>query len=183
MIVSCFSACHLKIVCAGGTKVNALIYGMRVPEAQKGSVYEGLMHVTDWFPTVLDIAEIAYLPDSNSNKLDGVSHKDAMIYGYPETPRYTMLYNAYANIQGWADSKEFVAPQAVRNERFKLIRAYVGNPTGARYDGPQLNGGDNDDTEKQGFDKKDDQDDELEKNTFACDQPTAMMSGEFNQFL
>ena len=94
-----------------------------------------------------------------------------------------MLYNAYANIEGWADSQEFVAPQAVRNERFKLIRAYVGNPTGARYDGPKLNAGHDDDPERQWFDKKDDQDDELEKNTFACDQPTAMMSGEFNQFL
>ena len=38
----------------GGTKVDAFVYSPLFTSAQQGSEYSNLMHVSDWFPTILD---------------------------------------------------------------------------------------------------------------------------------
>ena len=40
----------------GGVRVDAFISSPLLPTASKGTTYDGLMHVSDWFPTMLDFA-------------------------------------------------------------------------------------------------------------------------------
>ena len=51
----------------GGTKVDAFIYSPLLPTHTMGSVYNGLMHVSDWLPTILDLADIKYNPKKGIN--------------------------------------------------------------------------------------------------------------------
>lgn len=120
--------------------MDAMIFGAPVAQWLQGATYQGLMHVTDWFPTILDIAGVAYHP-SAAHQLDGVSHKAAMMAGASEAVRSVMLYNIDVGSdedlaeRAGASGLVLKAPQAVRNARFKLIRAYAKNPTAARYQG------------------------------------------------
>jgi arylsulfatase A-like enzyme len=79
----------------GGTKVDAFIYSPLINPSLRGSNYSGLFHVSDWFPTILDLANITYSPDDHY-ALDGVSQVSAW-RGRGDTPRSTMLYNSYTN--------------------------------------------------------------------------------------
>jgi arylsulfatase A-like enzyme len=47
----------------GGTRVESFLSGGLIPPKLQGTSYNGLFHVSDWFPTILDIADIAYTPD------------------------------------------------------------------------------------------------------------------------
>jgi arylsulfatase A-like enzyme len=53
--------------------VDSFIYSPTLisPELQ-GTTYNQVMHVTDWFPTMLELADITYTPDDDF-ALDGVS--------------------------------------------------------------------------------------------------------------
>jgi arylsulfatase B/arylsulfatase I/J len=76
----------------GGVKVDSFLYNAKLPKGVEGSTYSGLMHVSDWFPTILDLAGIHYKPDDDY-KLDGVSQKIGFKYGESSNPRDFMLYN------------------------------------------------------------------------------------------
>jgi arylsulfatase A-like enzyme len=41
----------------GGVKVDSFIYSPLLPDSSKGSVYSGIMHVSDWFPTILELSD------------------------------------------------------------------------------------------------------------------------------
>ena len=112
--------------------MTALIHSPMIPQHRHGTEYTELMHVTDWFPTILDMAEIPFSPRSGFN-LDGVSHRDPLLYGLHFTPRSDLLYNYYLNVQDSDPQKWQNVPLAIRDDRFKLIHAYVGNPTSAYY--------------------------------------------------
>ncbi|CAM9370429.1 unnamed protein product [Ectocarpus sp. 12 AP-2014] len=57
----------------GGVKVPAFVYSpSHIPEAHWGTEYRGLMHVTDWLPTLADAANFELL--GSHGDLDGVSH-------------------------------------------------------------------------------------------------------------
>ena len=124
----------------GGTKVDAFIYSKGlVSSDDAGTKYTGLMHVTDWFPTILDMVGLSsqFSPDSGY-ALDGVSQ-----WSYLTTSQYSsqsardyMLYNYIVNING--STREFDiksnSPVAVRNkEGFKLIHAFDGLPSSEWY--------------------------------------------------
>lgn len=49
----------------GGIKVDSFIYSPMLKSS--GTVYTGLMHVSDWFPTILALAGINYAPGMNWN--------------------------------------------------------------------------------------------------------------------
>lgn len=72
----------------GGMKVHAFIAGGVVPEAARNSTYNGLMHISDWLPTVLTVTGVA-APDG----LDGVDQWAAMTRPGAVAPRSEMLYN------------------------------------------------------------------------------------------
>ena len=40
-----------------GTRVNGFISGPLAP-GKPGSVYEGMMHISDWYPTILSVAGV-----------------------------------------------------------------------------------------------------------------------------
>jgi len=60
----------------GGTKVDAFISSPLL-NAYAGTTYNGLMHITDWFPTILELSGVDYVA-KNGYELDGVSQVKAM---------------------------------------------------------------------------------------------------------
>jgi len=113
----------------GGTKVDALIYSKLLSSKQQGATYGGLMHVVDWFPTMLDMAGITYKSPSG-RALDGASHwsmmseldkSDAVS---TQSPRKTMLYGYYADISG-VSIPSTTPVRAVRNAQYKYLESSV----------------------------------------------------------
>jgi hypothetical protein len=43
----------------GGTRVEAFFYSKKLDDSRKGAEVNGLFHVTDWFPTILDLAGVS----------------------------------------------------------------------------------------------------------------------------
>ena len=132
----------------GGTKVDAFLYSKGlIDEDSAGTTYTGLMHVSDWFPTILDMAGISNkFTAKEGYDLDGVSQWDYFFTSAgDESPRDFMLYNYIANIDGGEHSFDILsnAPVAVRNkEGFKLIHAFVGNPSSMYYGNDDINNDD-----------------------------------------
>jgi arylsulfatase A-like enzyme len=75
----------------GGTHVDAFIHSALIPEELRGSTYGGLMHVSDLFPTIMELAGLDYEP-TKEHTLDGVSHKSAIL-NKSDSPRDSLLYN------------------------------------------------------------------------------------------
>lgn len=116
----------------GGVKVDAFIYSSLLPDSVRGTNYTGLTHVSDWFPTIMDLAGIDYQPSSD-HAFDGVSQALAM-QGLADEPRDSVLYNLYYNVEGMNFNLTTNATFAIRNSRYKLIHAYVGNSMTKWYD-------------------------------------------------
>ena len=131
----------------GGLKVDGFIYSAStafIPEGSRGQLYNNLMHVSDWFPTILDLAGISYTPDEDS-ALDGVSHVDAWLGRDGATiPRDYMLYNYYYDVTDYAFNKWTNGSFAIRNAQYKLMHTYDSTAYGAWWDGSDKL--DNDDT-------------------------------------
>ena len=60
-----------------------------LPSDVTGSSYEGMMHISDWMPTILSAAGVADLPEG----LDGIDHWDALTTVDAQSPRTEFLYN------------------------------------------------------------------------------------------
>jgi len=114
----------------GGTKVDALLYSTKLSSKQQGATYGGLMHVVDWFPTMLDMANINYKSPSGYS-LDGVSHwkylskVDSTSTTISTTsPRTSMLYGYYTDVESVSIPSD-TPVRAVRNSQYKYIESYV----------------------------------------------------------
>ena len=84
--------------------------------------------VSDWFPTMIDMATIKYTPRAGY-ELDGVSQFKAWATTTVLTPpRTQMVYNAATKVDKQDFDYSTNAPLAVRNERYKLIHFF--NSTG-----------------------------------------------------
>lgn len=159
----------------GGTKVDALVYSKLLPISSSastgsGATYSGLFHVSDWMPTLLDMAGVSFSPAS-SNAFDGVSHwsnlngldgssKDDEVV----SPRSVMLYNYFddvENVDGWGDTPV----RAVRDEQYKLLESWDNTYTGYFYSDATLT--DDHDLSQYG----------------SCQQPNSWTSGTFTQYL
>ena len=111
----------------GGTKVDAFIQSPLIPKSLHGTKYDGFMHVSDWFPTILDLAGIHYKPDDDF-LLDGVSQKIGFKFGSSSNPRDFLLYNYYTNVDAKSNFKlDTNAPAAIRDQQFKLIHSFTDN--------------------------------------------------------
>ncbi|CAN0430889.1 unnamed protein product [Pylaiella littoralis] len=80
----------------GGTKVPALVYSTsHIPEERWGTEYDGMMHVTDWLPTIA--AGVGMDLDGGAGSLDGINHWDSILNAEEEagnaSPRQEILYN------------------------------------------------------------------------------------------
>jgi arylsulfatase B len=105
----------------GGTKVDAFVYSPLLKSKLQGSSFYGLMHVSDWFPTIMDLAGIKY-EEREGFALDGVSQVDAWSSG--ESVRTEMLYNSVYNVKNKAFEYWTNGWFAVRNEQYKLAHFF-----------------------------------------------------------
>ena len=117
----------------GGIKVDSFIYSPKLKSG--GTTYTGLMHVSDWFPTMLALAGITYTPDAD-HPLDGVNQVDGWLG--VRTPRDTMLYNYYTALTDYSFNIWYNGSFAVRDERFKLMHTYDDSLYGAWYNPTDL---------------------------------------------
>jgi len=113
----------------GGIKVDSFIYSPKLQNP--GTIYSGLMHVSDWFPTMLALASISYEPDED-HTLDGVNQ----VAGWQDiasAPRSSMLYNMYLALTDYDFDIWYNGSFAVRDNRFKLMHTYDDPDYGAWY--------------------------------------------------
>jgi len=115
----------------GGTKVDSFIYSASFKGKEyAGTTYGGMMHVSDWFPTILSMADISYTPPSGY-ELDGTSHWSTMLKlkttstkytSAGEGPRSYILYNYYKDVDEftWPDGEV----RAIRSSQYKLLETY-----------------------------------------------------------
>ena len=108
----------------GGTKVDAFVYGPKLlsSSALSGSQFNGLFHVTDWFPTMLAMAGIDDHVPRSGFELDGVNQLDAWTNGQPV--RTQMLYNSFHDVKKKNFNYMTNGSIAVRNEQYKLIHFF-----------------------------------------------------------
>lgn len=124
------------LLCTGGTKVDAFVYSPLL-SGVAGSTYSGLMHVSDWFPTILGFAGIIDYVPGDGYSLDGLDQSAAIATADATAcPRDFMLYNAYVDIGSYDIFTN--GSVAARNERYKLIHAYINNPSSIWYTGDLL---------------------------------------------
>ena len=103
--------------------MDSFIYSSLLPSSSRGTVYPGIMHVSDWFPTILELGGVSYQPSSgfffflirkfstnhtyfkfctlfnSGNALDGVSQVSAMLAAdASNNEREYLLYNMYYKV-------------------------------------------------------------------------------------
>ena len=71
------------------TKDSGGVYGLFGGRYLSPRVEQGLVHVTDWFPTLLSAAGLAPSKDD----LDGIDQWEALIDASTASPRKEMVYN------------------------------------------------------------------------------------------
>jgi len=103
----------------GGIKVDSFIYSPLL--SNSGTNFTGLMHISDWFPTILALANIVYTP-SDEYKLDGINQIDG--WKGTSTPRTTLLYNVYADITDYNFNIWRNGSFAIRDSKYKLMHTY-----------------------------------------------------------
>lgn len=83
----------------GGLSVPAIIHSSLIPKARRGGTYGGLMHVTDWLPTLLGLAtEGKWKSGYMNQKFDGADMWEAIIKG-DVSPRREIVH--YIDSQSW----------------------------------------------------------------------------------
>mmetsp|Transcript_7368 Transcript_7368/g.10983 ORF Transcript_7368/g.10983 Transcript_7368/m.10983 type:complete len:623 (-) Transcript_7368:207-2075(-) len=117
----------------GGLKVDSFIYSALLPDSARGSVYSGIMHVSDWFPTILELSGSDYIPQAGFD-LDGVSQVTAMLAAdATQNARQYLLYNMYYKVNDESFDIYSNAPVAIRDKQYKLAHLYVDNPQAQWY--------------------------------------------------
>ena len=104
----------------GGIHVNAFIHSPLLPLERRGSIFDGLVHVTDWLPTL--VSGVLGMPVTDD--IDGVDQWSALLSG-GSPPRTEILHN----IDRWALNTLFTdnlttltTPiQAIRQGHMKLL--------------------------------------------------------------
>ncbi|CAN0073946.1 unnamed protein product [Pylaiella littoralis] len=116
----------------GGTKVPAFVYSTsHIPEERWGTEYDGMMHVTDWLPTIA--AGVGMDLDGGAGSLDGINHWDSILNAEEEagnaSPRQEILYNldpySYLYLAddsaGGKGADNLLAKGAIRSGKYKYI--------------------------------------------------------------
>lgn len=126
----------------GGTKVDSFIYSPLIPVDYQGTSYKGLFHISDWFPTIIELTASTFTP-SDGFMLDGVSHLQAWMGG-STTPRTNVLYNYYTNVDFYTFDMWVNGSFAVRDMQYKLMHTWNSSTYGAWYDTDDIDEDDDD---------------------------------------
>ena len=130
----------------GGIKVPAMVHSPLLSDAAKGSVYDGLFHVTDWVPTLLTAAGLDSdaVITAQGGDTDGVSQWDALmnpasvsLADASSLPRSEIVHNidyidAGTGIRGYTDLNRTkgVITKIVDGRQYKLMTgSYLGGFT------------------------------------------------------
>lgn len=112
----------------GGVKVDAFVYHASWAKKGMNKQYPGMMHVSDWFPTMLDMAGIHNYHAKVGKMVEGYSHYHSWNTGILQGPRKFLLYNYYNKVDGQVFLTNKNATVAVRDQRYKLIHTFVNTP-------------------------------------------------------
>ncbi|XP_071537054.1 arylsulfatase B-like [Panulirus ornatus] len=91
----------------GGTRVPALVHGPLLENTPR--VHRGLLHVTDWYSTLMAVAGAQELPDT-----DGFNQWEVLRTGNIPSPRHSFIYNL-------DESEENGIVGAIRMGRYKFL--------------------------------------------------------------
>lgn len=130
----------------GGVRVDAFLYHPSFKTKGLSRAYQGLMHVSDWFPSMMALAGIdsSDVGAAPTQRIDGFSHANFWLSDGNENkkqsgklkgsaaallegPRDHVFYNYYYNVENVVLDKAINASVAVRDHQFKLIRTFVDN--------------------------------------------------------
>ena len=103
----------------GGIRVHALRHSNRLPNAARGSTYKGLMHASDWVPTLVGgLLNSSWAYEGVS--LDGIDQWAAITGAQSARPREELLINAddLSDADGLAQG--YLAA-AIRSGSYKLL--------------------------------------------------------------
>lgn len=99
----------------GGCRVPGFVHSPLLPNAAKGSINDGLFHVTDWLPTIVGLAG----GDTVRNRdLAGHDVWQALI-GQSTSPRTEIIYNV--NPLCYAQSQASAPKAGIRMGKWKLL--------------------------------------------------------------
>ena len=115
----------------GGVRVEAFVYSPLLPSAAAGTTYSHIFHVSDWFPTLLDVAGVTYTVPAGGHRLDGVSHHRALLASGTDDadadaapPRDHLLVNYYYDPVEPTKTLWTGKAFAIRNAQYKLMHTY-----------------------------------------------------------
>ena len=104
----------------GGVRVPAFLWSSTLQKRGAGTVFEGLFHVADWFPTLVASAGV----QATVGKIDGVNQYDALFDATQNAPRDEVLIH----LNKWTPGADHAAvtafdaaPAALRWKHWKLI--------------------------------------------------------------
>jgi arylsulfatase A-like enzyme len=115
----------------GGSSANAFIYGSSniIPEERRGTKYEGLMHVTDWLPTLMGVATNNEWTGSYvGNTVDGVNQFASMLSNL-DSNRHEILHfmTSQANISYQYDTYKGILQTSKTAGYLKPSHYFKGN--------------------------------------------------------
>jgi len=106
----------------GGTKSATFAHS---PLFKNKGEINGLMHISDWLPTLVSIASKGEM--SVPSELDGIDQSDMLLNG-GASKRTNMVYNIDRQLNLIGGSK--FGEMAVRNEKYKLLWGFPGQTDG-----------------------------------------------------
>ena len=163
----------------GGVKVDSFIYGRSLLDhSVVGQTYDGLFHVSDWFPTILSMIGSPDFTPISGYELDGVDQWPVINRGVVpgskgadvEYPRKYLLLNYYFNpgkLESDTNSFWQSSPGAIRDERWKLMHTYDSATAGTWYSESEMSYNGDDNLQEKG----------------GCTQAAAWENGDFTFFL
>eukprot|EP00041_Stephanoeca_diplocostata_P000814 m.17077 g.17077 ORF g.17077 m.17077 type:complete len:629 (+) comp11147_c0_seq1:175-2061(+) len=106
----------------GGVRVVAFVTGSVVPPAQRGSVWTGLAHSSDWYPTIISgIANLSMPATTGPRAVDGLNLWHALLTN-ASSPRTEVIHQVVNN---YTLAENLTDPAVITMGRFKLI---LGDP-------------------------------------------------------
>lgn len=95
----------------GGIRASAFLWTAELAASRQGATYAGMIHITDWVPSLLTYAQGTRWTPADGRALDGVDVLQAVFEG-SESPRDEIVHNVCEGTR---------CPKALRSEGFKLI--------------------------------------------------------------